>query len=188
MAKIILKDKSEYEVTNDTAKQLWAMKANPKNNDVQTKLGNVGTTIGSIGKVLFDEQKKSDPFDEKIKNLHNKRRAFLKLTPKEKAKEYSWGHFKFFYNGIYKKDPDEMMKTQVQEWAEEFYQNNPLIDRVIMELWYKRLNLPEKAPMTSIHHRYLRLQQDMAIRIMQEDADYESDRIGITVLAPKVVV
>jgi hypothetical protein len=186
MAQIILKDKSVYDVDEHTATNVSVMRANPKNKDQQIKISNTLILIGSILKITLEPQQESDPFFERLQNMHNARKAFLKLTPRQKAEQNAWGHFSFFFEGVYGKKPKEDLKSKVIDATEVYYRKNPFVDRPVMALWQKVLQIKEGTLVNSIMFRLLSLQDAMAYKIIEEDAQFEAKRLGVPLSVPEI--
>lgn len=82
--------------------------------------------------------------------------VFRTISPEEKARKASWGHFSLFYWGVFNQHPDPLLLPQVQDVAIGFYRENPDRTCPTPQLWADMLGVEPHAKLNKVAYRLLR--------------------------------
>ena len=150
MAKIKLKTYSDLvDISNQEAQEInkiW--KDNDYERDYKLQIGDISIEKQDIKFILFDKESQQDnSHNDKIYEYYKKRNHLLSLTPRERAKEVAWGHFKLFYYGIYDKKSDESLKEKVILTAQKYFEENPKWSKPSFLIYFSLLGLSKNISM-----------------------------------------
>lgn len=141
MAKIILRRGEPIETTNEEANRVISAKNSPDFKGM-IHVGNRAFTKTEIIEVRFDsEEPEYQQWRERNLEYYVKRNELLALSPEERAKVSSWGHFSLFFWGLKNRTPKVETRPKVEHAAAEFYAENPNWSRPSVKVWEKMLGL-----------------------------------------------
>lgn len=120
------------------------------------------------------ETNTANPFDEKYKKHYEDRKSFLRLSPQDKAKNNSWGHFALFVWAVKKiklpakhmiqEQAHKEMSEKVEAWATKFYEHNEFWYNPSMLLWFDMLKIPKDMAIDKNAFRLLEMLEYREIR------------------------
>lgn len=158
MAKLKISGFNELlSISQEKAQEIRRMWLDPEiAKDHRFSVGNFAIIKGDIRAILLENETSSEnPVEAQNQKYYAERDKLVALSPEERAKKNSWGHFKLFYWGLFGKVPDEDMRERVSRVAAKFFKENP--HRVVpdYELYFEEFNFQRDQAVNAIVKRIL---------------------------------